>query len=59
MRTPGGEPELIGDARRGWSDHEEQHRLRAAITMYPLFENALRGARGRTLASSINRPSAH
>jgi len=46
---PGGSPELIGDARRGWSDHEERHRLRAAITMYPLFENALRGARGRTL----------
>ncbi len=46
---PGGTPELVGDARRGWSDHEEQHRLRAAITMYPLFENALRGARGRTI----------
>jgi acetyl-CoA C-acetyltransferase len=46
---PGGEPELIGDPRRGWSDHEEQHRLSAAITMYPLFENALRGARGRSI----------
>jgi len=46
---PGGTPELIGDARRGWSDHKELHRMRAAITMYPLFENALRGARGRTL----------
>jgi acetyl-CoA C-acetyltransferase len=46
---PGGEPELIGDARRGWSDHEELHRLRAAITMYPLFENALRAARGRSI----------
>ncbi len=46
---PGGEPELIGDARRGWSEHEERHRLRAAITMYPLFENALRGARGRSI----------
>ena len=43
---PGGTPELIGDARRGWSDHEELHRLRAAITFYPLFENAIRGARG-------------
>ena len=47
--APGGEPELIGDARRGWSDHEELHGLRAAITMYPLFENALRSARGRTV----------
>jgi acetyl-CoA C-acetyltransferase len=46
----GGEPELIGDARRGWSAHEERHGLRAAISMYPLFENALRGARGRTIA---------
>jgi acetyl-CoA C-acetyltransferase len=44
---PGGTPELIGEPRRGWSEHEETHRLRAAITMYPLFENALRGARGR------------
>jgi acetyl-CoA C-acetyltransferase len=46
---PGGAPELIGDPRRGWSDHEELHRMRAAIVMYPLFENALRGARGRTI----------
>ena len=46
---PGGTPELIGDARRGWNDHEELHRMRAAIVMYPLFENALRGARGRSI----------
>lgn len=46
---PGGAPELIGDPRRGWNDHEELHRMRAAIVMYPLFENALRGARGRTI----------
>ena len=45
---PGGEPELIGDARRGWSEHEEAHQLSAAITFYPLFETAIRGARGRT-----------
>ena len=44
---PGGEHELIGDARRGWSDHEDRHNMRAAIAMYPLFENAIRGARGR------------
>ncbi len=44
---PGGQPELIGDPRRGWNDHEDQHNLRAAISMYPLFENAIRGARGR------------
>ena len=44
---PGGTPELIGDPRRGWNDHEDLHRMRAAIVMYPLFENAIRGARGR------------
>jgi acetyl-CoA C-acetyltransferase len=43
---PGGTPEMIGDARRGWSDHEDLHRMRAAIIMYPLIENAIRGARG-------------
>ncbi|MBX3642948.1 MAG: acetyl-CoA acetyltransferase [Rubrivivax sp.] len=44
---PGGTPELIGDPRRGWNNHEDLHRMRAAIVMYPLFENAIRGARGR------------
>ena len=48
---PGGTPELIGDARRGWSDHEDLHRMRAAIVMYPLIENAIRGARGRSPAA--------
>ena len=47
--NPGGEPELIGDPRRGWNDHEDKHNMRAAIAMYPLFENAIRGARGRTI----------
>jgi acetyl-CoA C-acetyltransferase len=46
---PGGEPERVGDPRRGWSEKEERHGLRAAIAFYPLFENALRGARGRTI----------
>lgn len=46
---PGGEPEQIGDPRRGWNDHEDLHNLRAAISMYPLFENAIRGARGRSI----------
>ncbi len=50
---PGGAPELIGDARRGWSDHEELHRLRAAITFYPLFENAIRGARGASIEQHL------
>ena len=45
---PGGSPELIGEQRRGWSDVEERHQLRAAIVMYPLIENAIRAARGNT-----------
>ncbi len=45
----GGAPELVGDPRRGWSDPEDRHGLRAAIAFYPLFENALRGARGRDI----------
>ena len=50
---PGGEPEQIGDPRRGWSDHEDRHHMRAAITMYPLFENAIRGARGRSVPEHL------
>ncbi|MFC3340626.1 acetyl-CoA acetyltransferase [Paracandidimonas soli] len=42
---PGGAPELIGDPRRGWNDEEDRHGMRAAIAMYPLFENAIRGQR--------------
>ena len=50
---PGGEPELIGDPRRGWNDHEDRHNMRAAITFYPLFENAIRGARGRSISEHM------
>ncbi|HET7524908.1 MAG TPA: acetyl-CoA acetyltransferase [Burkholderiaceae bacterium] len=50
---PGGAPEPIGDARRGWSDDEERHRLRAAITFYPLFENAIRGTRGASVEQHL------
>ncbi len=46
---PGGEPELVGDPRRGWNEEEDRHNLRAAIGFYPLFENAIRGARGRSV----------
>jgi len=47
---PGGTPEPWGVARRGWSDVEDLHGARAAITMYPMFEHAIRAARGRGLA---------
>lgn len=43
---PGGQPQFMGDARRGWSDHEERHGLNGAIAFYPLIENAIRASRG-------------
>jgi acetyl-CoA C-acetyltransferase len=49
QEDPGGVPELIGDPRRGWNEEEDRHNLRAAIGFYPLFENAIRGARGRSI----------
>jgi acetyl-CoA C-acetyltransferase len=51
QEDPGGEPELIGDPRRGWNDYEDRHGMRAAIAMYPLFENAIRGHRGSDIAT--------
>ncbi len=47
---PGGRPENWGIAARGWSDLEDRHGMRGAIYAYPLFEQAIRAARGRTLA---------
>ena len=47
---PGGTPELVGDPRRGWTDHEDRHGMRSAIAMYPLFENAI------TISSRVTRP---
>lgn len=46
---PGASFELIGDSRRGWSDYEDRHNMRAAIVMYPLIENAIRAACGRSV----------
>jgi len=50
---PGGAFEEIGDPRRGWSDYEERHLMRAAIAMYPLIENAIRGKRGRDVETHM------
>ncbi len=50
---PGGEPELMGENRSGWSAHEEKHGLRAAIAFYPLFEQAIRGQRGHTVEQHL------
>jgi acetyl-CoA C-acetyltransferase len=50
---PGGQPETVGIVRPPWSDEEERHNLRAAYTVYPLFENAIRGARGRNVCEHM------
>jgi acetyl-CoA C-acetyltransferase len=50
---PGGEPELVGEQKRGWSDHEDAHGMRAAIVMYPLIENAFRGAKHRDVPTHM------
>lgn len=50
---PGGSYQQIGEPRRGWNEHEELHKLRAAIAFYPLFENAIRGTRGQDLATHL------
>ena len=47
---PGGGFEPWGVATRGWSDVEERHGARAAIYAYPMFENAIRAALGRSIA---------
>ena len=46
---PGGGFEAWGVATRGWSDVEDRHGARAAIYAYPMFENAIRGALGRSI----------
>ena len=50
---PGGLPELVGEKRRGWSDHEDAHGMRAAIVMYPLIENAVRGLARRDVPTHM------
>ena len=46
---PGGAFEHWGVEARGWNDVENRHRMAGAIFAYPLFENAIRGHRGRTI----------
>jgi acetyl-CoA C-acetyltransferase len=50
---PGGKPELVGEERRGWSDHEDAHGMRAAIAMYPLIENAVRAEKKQDIATHM------
>ena len=46
---PGGTCEEWGVAKRGWSDMEDRHRMAGAIFAYPMIENAIRGARRRSI----------
>ncbi|USG62532.1 acetyl-CoA acetyltransferase [Sneathiella marina] len=49
----GGEPEQWGVATRGWNENEERHRMAGAIFAYPLFENAIRGHKGRSISEHL------
>jgi acetyl-CoA C-acetyltransferase len=42
-------PDEWGGHRTGFSEHEAAHGMRAAINMYPLFEHAIRDARGHSI----------
>jgi len=44
---PGSDPEEIGDQRPGTSPYERAHGLAFPVNTYPLFENAIRGQKGR------------
>lgn len=43
-------PDEMGGHKNGYSDHEAMHGVRAAINVYPMIENAIRGAKGRSIA---------
>ncbi|MDE2465329.1 MAG: acetyl-CoA acetyltransferase [Alphaproteobacteria bacterium] len=45
---PGSDPEEIGDMRAGVNAYERAYGLQFPVNTYPLFENALRGQKGRT-----------
>ena len=46
----GGSPAMVGDTRWGNTSAQMSHRGQMPTQVYPLFENALRAARGRTVA---------
>jgi acetyl-CoA C-acetyltransferase len=52
-----GEPERIGENRRGSSRAEAEYGLNLPIDVYPIFENALRAKRGLDLATHRRRVS--
>ncbi len=46
---PGSDPVEIGDMRAGTSAYEKSYGLNFPVNAYPLFENAIRGTKGRTV----------
>jgi acetyl-CoA C-acetyltransferase len=42
-------PDEMGGHKFGYSEHEAAHGIRAAINVYPIIENAIRGAKGRSI----------
>ncbi|HEY5046508.1 MAG TPA: acetyl-CoA acetyltransferase [Rhizomicrobium sp.] len=49
----GCDPDEIGDTRSGTSPYERKYGLHFPVNAYPLFENAIRGERGRDSASHL------
>lgn len=47
-------PETWGDDRPGVTPHENEHGLFYPINTYPLFENAIRGEKGRTVSEHLH-----
>ena len=54
LKDPGGldVPEMVGDTRWGSTPHEMLHHARYPLEVYPLYENALRAARGMGVAEN-------
>jgi len=47
---PGGRYEQWGVDKRGWNEDEDRHGMTGAIFAYPMIENSIRGAKGRSLS---------
>jgi acetyl-CoA C-acetyltransferase len=50
---PGSDPEEIGEMRPGVNAYEKSYALNFPVNVYPLFENAIRGAKGRDVAAHL------
>lgn len=52
---PPGDPIEIGEFRRSVTEHEKAHGLYFPVNIYPMFENAIRGAHGRDVRTHMAR----